>query len=165
MFVHVLLSFLPFLLKRAFSSNFCGERNNFNSHRSGCAVQPDVGNLPLLRALFANIRDVRFNRRTWPTQLAILFQRQIIGSRKPAFVEGFTCQFVTSRSVVGQVAQFNLTSEIYLCWGLYLPTFVTSGSIEEPDLHAFLRGTLARIICYMPIKSIFGIQDPILYRP
>jgi len=39
------------------------------SHRSGwaaclvyfCGVQPDIGNLALLRTLYASIRDVRFN--------------------------------------------------------------------------------------------------------
>jgi len=30
------------------------------NRRSGCAVQPDVGNLPLLKALLASIREVRF---------------------------------------------------------------------------------------------------------
>ena len=48
------------------------------------------------------------------------------------------------RSVVGQVARFNLTLvskvvEAYLCRGFCLPPFALSGSTEEPDLHTIIR--------------------------
>jgi len=47
-----------------------------------------------------------------------------------------SCFFGWWQAIVGQVAQFNLTSETYLCWRHYLLAFVKSGSNEEPDLRA-----------------------------